>query len=78
MKKLIIEIIERVRLLTGKIVEYKESELHNGTILSIDDDYFLLTPSDEVKYIQVAKLYDIDIVTDFSNVIIKKFKLKTI
>lgn len=69
-------IINRVKQLTGKTIQYKESEFHNGIVLSIDNDYLLFTTSDQVKYSSIISLYGIDIVSDLSNIIINKFKLK--
>ena len=72
------QIIERVKLITGKTIEFKPTEFDTGTIIMIDDVSMSLPISDWIDYKRTINYYEIDIVADFSNVIINKFKLKII
>jgi len=70
------QIIERVKLITGKTIEFKNRDFK--TIIMIDDVSMSLPILHWVDYKRTINYYEIDIVADFSNVIINKFKLKTI
>ena len=72
------QIIERVKLITGKTIEFKNRDFETGTTITIDDVSMILTLSHWIDYKKTINYYEIDIVADFSNVIINKFKLKTI
>lgn len=78
MKRVMIEeqIIERVKLLTGKNLELNKQDF-GGTIMIIDGNSFILERRHWVEYKQMIELYSIDLISDFSNLIIKKFNLKT-
>ena len=71
------EIIERVKLITGKNVEFRPTEFDTGTIIMIDDVSFFLPKSQWMDYKRTINYYEIDIVSDLSNVIINKFNLVT-
>lgn len=77
MKKVMIEeqIIERVKLLTGKTIELTIQDF-GKKIITIDGNSFILETRTWVEYKQLMETYCIDIISDFSNVIIREFNLK--
>ncbi len=76
-EKFIEKVIENVKYLTGKIVEFKPMEFNVGLFIIIDGVSKGLTNSVLRDYKNTIDYYEIDIITDFSNMIIKKFNLKT-
>ena len=76
-EKFIEKVIENVKHLTGKIVEFKPMEFNVGLFIIIDGVSKGLTNSVLRDYNNTIDYYEIDIITDFSNMIIKEFKLKT-
>lgn len=71
------KIIERVKLLTGKNLEFKPMEFGAGTTFIIDGVSKNFPNSLWVEYKQFINYYDIDYISEFTNMIIKEFKLKT-
>lgn len=67
------DITDRVKLLTGEIITFKDN--YSETIITCNDLEFIFTMSDKVKYSNIISYYGIDFVTEFSNVLIKKFNL---
>lgn len=71
-------VIERVNALTGKLISFRPAEFEVGTLIICDKIEFYLPPSDCAKYFQIAKYYELDIVSHFSSLLIKKFDLEQI
>ena len=76
-EKFIEKVIENVKYLTGKIVEFKPMEFNVGLFIIIDGVSKGLTNSVLRDYNNTIDYYEIDIITDFSNMIIKEFNLKS-
>ena len=76
-EKFIEKVIENVKYLTGKIVEFKPMEFNVGVFIIIDGVSKGLTNSVLRDYKNTINYYEIDIITDFSNMIIKEFNLKS-
>ena len=71
------KIIKRVKLLTGKNLEFRPMEFGRGTTFIIDGVSKNFPNSLWVEYKQFINYYDIDYISEFTNMIIKEFKLKT-
>jgi hypothetical protein len=71
------KIIKRVKLLTGKNLEFRPMEFGTGTTFIIDGVSKNFPNSLWVEYKQFINYYDIDYISEFTNMIIKEFKLKT-
>lgn len=69
------QIIERVKQITGKTVEFKPMDFDTGTIIEHGDVSMELPNSHWIDYKRTINYYEIDIVSDFSNIIINKLKL---
>ena len=76
-EKFIEKVIENVKHLTGKIVEFIPMEFNVGVFIIIDGVSKGLTNSVLRDYKNTINYYEIDIITDFSNMIIKEFNLKS-
>ena len=76
-EKFIEKVIENVKYLTGKIVEFKPMEFNVGLFIIIEGVSKGLTNSVLRDYNNTIDYYEIDIITDFSNMIIKEFNLKS-
>lgn len=68
------KIIDRVKLITGKSIDFKPMDFDTGTIIEHGDISMELPNSHWINYKRTID-YGIDIVSDFSNIIINKLKL---
>jgi len=69
------QIIDRVKQITGKIIEFKPMDFDTGTTIEHGDVSMKLPNSHWIDYKRTINYYEIDIVSDFSNRIINELKL---